>query len=71
MHFSGVGSRLRLVFEKTHCVFYDEVVVQTEEFYDFFSDPRSDDLQVDFAHVYLCVELRRKLESFEEFELFI
>ncbi len=45
--------RLRLVFEKTHCILYDEVVIQTEEFYDFFSDPRSDDLQVDFAHVYL------------------
>ena len=48
--------RLRLVFEKTHCILYDEFVVQTEEFYDFFSDPRSDDLQVDFAHVYLREE---------------
>ena len=45
--------RLRLVFEKTHCILYHEFVVQTEEFYDFFSDPRSDDLQVDFSHVYL------------------
>ena len=27
---------LRLVFEKTHCILYDEFVVQTEEFYDFF-----------------------------------
>lgn len=44
---------MRLVFEKTHCILYDEFVVQTEKFYDFFSDPRSDDLQVDFAHVYL------------------
>jgi hypothetical protein len=24
------------VFEKTHCVLYDEFIVQTEEFYDFF-----------------------------------
>ena len=46
---------LRLVFEKTHCILYDEFIVQTEEFHDFFlvSDPRSDDLQVYFAHVYL------------------
>ena len=44
---------MRLVFEKTHRVFYNEFIVQTEEFYDFFSDPRSDDLQVYFAHVYL------------------
>ena len=49
---AGIYS-LRLVFEKTHCVFYDEFIVQTEEFYDFFSDPGSDDLQVYFAHVYL------------------
>jgi hypothetical protein len=55
--------RLRLVFEKTHCVFYDEVVVQTEEFYDFFSDPRSDDLQVDFAHVYLRKERCEESET--------
>ena len=27
---------LRLIFEKTHCVLYDEFVVQTEEFYDIF-----------------------------------
>ena len=43
---------LRLVFEKTHCVLY-EFVVQTEEFYNLFSEPRSDDLLVYFAHVYL------------------
>jgi hypothetical protein len=27
---------LRFVFEKTHWVLYDEFVIQTEEFYDFF-----------------------------------
>ena len=26
---------LRLVFEKTHCVLYDEFIVQAVEFYDF------------------------------------
>jgi hypothetical protein len=34
---------LRLDFEKTHCVLYAEFIVQTEEFYDFFSDLRSDE----------------------------
>ena len=44
---------LRPVSEKTHRVLYDEFMVQTEEFYNFFSDPRSGDLQVYFALVYL------------------
>ena len=63
--------RLRLVFEKTHCVLYDKVVVKTKKFYDFFSDPRSDDLQVDFAHVYLrkkrCKESKRDEEEITTF----
>jgi len=57
----------------THCVLYNAIIIQTDEFCDFFSDPRPDDLQVDLAHVYLrkerrnlCGKLRRKLESFEE-----
>ena len=27
---------LRLVFETIHCVLYDEFIIQTKEFYDFF-----------------------------------
>ena len=55
---------LRLVFEKTRWVLYDEFIVQTEEFCDFFGDPRSYDLQVYFAHVYL----RKKKLACEESE---
>jgi hypothetical protein len=64
---------LRLVFEKIHCILYDEFIVQTEK--TFFSVPRSDDLQVCFAHVYLtkkevaCEESERDEE--EEISTFV
>jgi len=45
--------RLRLVLKETHGVLYKNLVFQTDELYDFFGDPRPNDLQVYLAHVYL------------------
>ena len=42
-----------LVLEKAHGVLDKHFVFQTDELYDFFGDPRSNDLQIDLAHVYL------------------
>ena len=45
--------RLGLVLEEAHGVLDKDFVLEANEFDDFFSDPRADDLQVYFAHVYL------------------
>ena len=42
-----------LVLEKAHGVLDEHFVLQTDELYDFFGNPRSNDLQIDLAHVYL------------------
>jgi hypothetical protein len=45
--------RLGLVLKKAHGVLYQNLVLQTDELYNFFGDPRPNDLQVYLAHVYL------------------
>lgn len=45
--------RLGLVLKETHGVFDQDFVLEANEFDDFFSDPRADDLQVYLAHIYL------------------
>ena len=45
---------MRLVFEETHCVLDDDLVLEADELDDLFGDPRTDDLDVDLAHVDLA-----------------
>ena len=45
--------RLGRVLEETHGVLDKNFVLETDELDDFFGDPRSNDLQVYLAHVYL------------------
>jgi hypothetical protein len=76
-----------LVLEEAHGILNKHFVLQTDELDYFFGHPRPDDLQVDLAHIYLngvfereerrriemyfCVELRGKLDRFEELELLV
>jgi hypothetical protein len=45
--------RLGLVLEEAHGVLDKDFVLEADEFDDFFSDPRANNLQVYFAHIYL------------------
>jgi len=62
LHFFRIWCRLGLVLEKAHGILDKDFVLKADEFDDFFSDPRANDLQIYFAHVYFCVELRGKLD---------
>jgi len=44
---------LGLVLQEAHGVLDEDFVLEADEFYDFFSDPGANYLQVYFAHVYL------------------
>src|SRR5260221_6124206 len=45
--------RLGLIFKESHGVLDEDLVLETDELDDLFSDPRSNDLQVDLTHIYL------------------
>ena len=49
----GIIHRLGLVLEEAHGVLNKDLVLEADQFDDFFSDPGADDLQVYFAHIYL------------------
>jgi hypothetical protein len=45
--------RLGFIFKESHGVLDEDLVLETDELDDLFSDPRSNDLQVDLTHIYL------------------
>lgn len=71
LHLFGIRGRLLFVFQKTHGILNDDFVFEPYEFNNFFGDPRSDDCQVNFPHVYLFVKLGRKFHGFEKLELLV
>jgi hypothetical protein len=57
--------RLRFILKESHGVLDEDLVLETDELHDLFSNPRSNDLQVDLTHIYLdemseCVGDERK-----------
>lgn len=59
------------VFEQTHGILDDHLVFETNKLSHLFGDPRSYNFHIDFFHVYLFLELWRKLHGLEQFELLI
>lgn len=59
------------VFEETHGILDDHLILEANKLSHLFCDPWSNNLHIDFFHVYLFLELGRKFHGLEQLEFLI